>query len=449
MNKKERDSVEFFIETSFKRRISLVKNYFNNLNIISDNEADRLEALRRYEILDTPPENAFNNIVKIACRIYNVPIALISLVDKDRVFFKANMGMPGVTNAERGKSLCSLAILSEDITVFEDAIKEPCLLSNPLVAGSFGLRFYAGAPLKTSDGYNIGTLCIIDKVSRVFTNDEKETLQNLASIIMDEIELRLSSIKAIRNKQELLDVSVLKNNELIKKNSDLDNFIYTASHDLKAPVSNIEGLMHSLKDVLPEESQNEEVKMVMELIGKSIEKFKLTIEDLTEISKIQKNLQDDLSDINISELFEDIEVLIQDVIKESDASIKTEFSDFPTIKFSKINMQSILYNLLSNAIKYRDPKRTIEISVKTEKVDDYICLQIKDNGLGIDKYNQDKIFDMFKRAHSHVEGSGVGLYLVKRIVDNAGGKIEVESEVGSGSTFNIFFKENMADVLLY
>ncbi|MHA6248685.1 GAF domain-containing protein [Pontibacter sp. CAU 1760] len=167
-----------------------MKNTFVGINLIPDNEEERLQKLREYEILDTPQEGAFNHVAAMATHMFNVPIALISLVDAERVWFKANVGMEGVKSVPRGESLCSLAVLNDDLTVFENALAEPCLLANPLVTGGFGLRFYAGAPLKTKDGLNIGTFCLVDKEPREFSESDQKTLQHLANIVMDEIEER-------------------------------------------------------------------------------------------------------------------------------------------------------------------------------------------------------------------------------------------------------------------
>lgn len=167
-----------------------MESSFIGVNLIPDNEEERLRKLQEYEILDTPPEGAFNHIAAIAAHMFKVPIALISLVDAERVWFKANLGLGNIKNVPRGDSLCSLAVLSDEPTVFENTLSEPCLLANPLVSGNFGLRFYAGAPLKTADGLNIGTLCIVDKQVREFSESDQKMLVGLASIVMDEIELR-------------------------------------------------------------------------------------------------------------------------------------------------------------------------------------------------------------------------------------------------------------------
>lgn len=171
----------------------LCKKYMDNtfgVPIIPDNEENRLEKLYEYNILDTKSEGPFNNVASIAAHMFKTPMAFVSFVDKDRVWFKANVGLPGVTDTPRGVSLCSLAVLNNDVTVFNNAPDEPCLLANPLVAGEFGLRFYAAAPLKTPDGYNIGAVCIVDKEPREFTDSDRRVLEHLASIVMDELKLR-------------------------------------------------------------------------------------------------------------------------------------------------------------------------------------------------------------------------------------------------------------------
>jgi len=190
-------------------------------NIIPANDKQRIEELKRYQILDTPPENAFNNVARLATKIFKVPVSLISLVDAEQVFFKANIGMGNIRNTPRGVSLCSLSVLDPEVTVFENAPEEPCLLTNPNVAGNFGLRFYAGAPLTTANGFRIGTLCIIDKLPRKFTQADREMLEELAKIVMDEIELRLSAIEEVAKQHLLTEESEAANEELMASNEQL------------------------------------------------------------------------------------------------------------------------------------------------------------------------------------------------------------------------------------
>jgi GAF domain-containing protein len=170
---------------------------------MSSNEEARINALYQLEILDTPPDGSFNKMTALAAKIFNVPIALITLVDTDRIWFKSYFGVE-VEKIDREDGLCSSAILSEDVYLIEDARKDPRCLANSLVSGSFGLQFYAAAPLTTKDGYNLGTFCILDKRPRYINSDQQEMLKQMASIVMDEIELRLQSRIIVKEYNQLL-----------------------------------------------------------------------------------------------------------------------------------------------------------------------------------------------------------------------------------------------------
>lgn len=159
---------------------------------IPPNEAERIKALKRYDILDTPPDGAFDRITALASKMFNMPIAIISLVDKNRIWFKSRYGLE-VNEIGPDPGLCASAILSKDVYLVENAIEDPRCLANPLVCGEFGLRFYAAAPLETKDGHNLGTLCVIDKKQRFLNKEQLEMLQDLAKITMDEMEIRLAA----------------------------------------------------------------------------------------------------------------------------------------------------------------------------------------------------------------------------------------------------------------
>jgi PAS domain S-box-containing protein len=230
-----------------------------------------------------------------------------------------------------------------------------------------------------------------------------------------------------------------KNEELIKINSDLDNFIYTASHDLRAPITNIEGLIITLKEELKEHS-NDDVHILMSMVDSSVERFKNTIRDLTEITKIQKNINEDVAEnISFKHMLEDVKSALQSDIELVSPVLTVDFK-VPSVKFSRKNLRSIIFNLVSNAIKYSSPSRRCEITIGTEMQENNTVFFVKDNGLGIKESNKDKIFNMFKRLHDHVEGSGLGLYIVKRMMDNTGGSVEVTSREGEGSEFKVYFK---------
>ena len=179
-------------------------------------EEERISALNRYEILDTPPDGSFDRITALAAKMFNMPISLITLVDHDRIWFKSQSGLEGVTQIDRAPGLCASAIFSKEVYLVENAVEDPRTLANPLVCGEFGLRFYAAAPLCTQDGHNLGTLCIIDKNQRYINREQMDMLQGMAGIVMDEMELRLAARKAISESKERIaalekEIAVLSN----------------------------------------------------------------------------------------------------------------------------------------------------------------------------------------------------------------------------------------------
>ncbi|RDC64216.1 PAS domain-containing protein [Adhaeribacter pallidiroseus] len=231
--------------------------------------------------------------------------------------------------------------------------------------------------------------------------------------------------------------------QLTRTNVDLDNFIYTASHDLKAPILNIEGLMEALLDQMPPDFlEQDTVKQTTELILESVQRFKRTIDHLTEITKLQKENTPEAEVVNLASIIAEVQLDLAPVILAEQAQITVDVTSCPTIRFSEKNLRSIIYNLLSNAIKYRAAERTPQVRVHCFVIPGYEVLAVQDNGLGINLNQESKLFAMFKRLHNHVEGTGIGLYMVKKIIENAGGKIEVQSKVGEGSTFQIFFPRN-------
>ncbi|MEZ3183043.1 SpoIIE family protein phosphatase [Streptomyces pimonensis] len=160
-------------------------------------EEVRLAAVRRYRILDTPPDGAFDRIASLAARLFDAPMATVAIVDTDRVWFKAAHGLDGITEIDRGPGLCASAILHGEPYVVKDAGADVRALADPLVQGEPGVRFYAAAPITTADGQRLGTLNVLDTRPREPTDDQLEALQDLAALVMDELELRLSAMRTI------------------------------------------------------------------------------------------------------------------------------------------------------------------------------------------------------------------------------------------------------------
>lgn len=163
---------------------------------IKAREAERIETLKKYGILDTPPDGSFDSITQLAAVIFDVPISIISLVDTDRIWFKSHYGL-SVKQIGRDPGLCASAILSEDVYVVENARTDPRTLANPLVASDFGLQFYAAVPLRTLENHNLGTLCVIDKQPRTFSQKDKRILEQMGNLVMDEMQKRLHARKTL------------------------------------------------------------------------------------------------------------------------------------------------------------------------------------------------------------------------------------------------------------
>jgi PAS domain S-box-containing protein len=225
-------------------------------------------------------------------------------------------------------------------------------------------------------------------------------------------------------------------------NADLDNFIYTASHDLKAPILNIEGLIKVLSRRFHKlYTQDEQIDHILDMMNTAVIRFRGTINDLTDIARIQKQMDQESESIDLQEIVHTTLLDLSQQVEESGARVESYLEQCPSVAFSRKNLKSVIYNLLSNAIKYRDLHRTPQIKITCRPEGDYLVLSVQDNGLGIDTRHENKIFGMFKRFHAHVEGTGVGLYIVKKMVENAGGKIAVESKLGEGSVFKVYFKQ--------
>jgi signal transduction histidine kinase len=178
----------------------------------------------------------------------------------------------------------------------------------------------------------------------------------------------------------------------------------------------------------------------MDMMQDSVDRFKRTIEHLTEVTKLQKENDQPITLVELGAVIKDICLDLTSLFQAAEAELEIDVEKCPTISFSEKNLRSVVYNLLSNALKYHSPNRIARISISCHEVGDYVMLKVQDNGLGLDIAKSKKLFSMFQRFHDHVEGSGIGLYMVKKILENAGGRIEVESELGVGSTFTAYFR---------
>jgi PAS domain S-box-containing protein len=268
---------------------------------------------------------------------------------------------------------------------------------------------------------------VIDITDQVESRRQVEALNEELAAINEELQA---------TNEELSDT----NQQLSRTNVDLDNFIYTASHDLRAPIANIEGLLQALNYQLPPSVANEDqVLPILGMMQGAVERFQKTINHLTDVTKLQKEQMQPTQTVDLAAVLEEVRLDLAPLMATTQAELRVEVGECPTISFSQKNLRSVLYNLLSNAFKYCHPDRPPQVLVRCRQAKGYAVLEVQDNGLGLDAGQQARLFGMFQRFHDHVDGTGIGLYMVKRMVENAGGRIQIESQAGEGSTFIVFF----------
>ncbi|GAA4347559.1 hypothetical protein GCM10023185_02670 [Hymenobacter saemangeumensis] len=241
----------------------------------------------------------------------------------------------------------------------------------------------------------------------------------------------------IHEQHSLREALQAQNAELARTNRDLDTFVYAASHDLKQPVQNLAGLFDELKRSAT--FHDPDARQMEGMVDEALDQLHSTIQSLTEVVQVQRRSEQlPPEPVQLQPLVEEVVKLVQDT-GSNPPTWELDFSAVSAVVFVRANLRSIVYNLLSNAVKYADPQRPLRITVRTELSEGVPVLVIQDNGLGLDLHRHgNQLFQLFQRFHDHVAGSGVGLYLVQRLVEQAGGRLELASEVGRGSTFRIY-----------
>ncbi|TDE51032.1 PAS domain-containing protein [Flavobacterium sp. GT3P67] len=282
--------------------------------------------------------------------------------------------------------------------------------------------------------------CIIETIS--LTKNKEEYWVRFAMIPIYNSDNELSHWISIQR-----DITDEKNQEkekeqlireLTQNNKDLKQFSYITSHNLRAPLSNLTGLLNLLEDIPIE---NQELKEILNGFNKSTHLLNDTINDLVKVIIIKDNPSIQKEAVLIKEIFENVFSQLNFQIELYKPIIKLNFEKVSILNINKAYIESILLNLLTNAIKYKSENRKLKITITTHEIDDTVVLVFKDNGIGIDlERNRDKVFGLYQRFHNYPDSKGLGLYLVKSQVETMGGTIEIESEVNKGTTFTLTFK---------
>ena len=219
------------------------------------------------------------------------------------------------------------------------------------------------------------------------------------------------------------------------KNRELEELAYVAAHDLKAPVTNLNVLIEMIDT---HSIQGDKDIELFNKLKNNIEQVYKKVFSLNDVINFKTTLKDKKELLEFKKVFKEVEQSILDQLNSTNTTLDVDFSECPEIEYPPLHLNRILHNLLTNSMKFKSPDRLLKIEVKTRKINGSVCLNVKDNGLGFDAEKQGgKVFGLFKRLHTHVEGVGVGLYIVKSIVEAHGGKIEVISRPNEGALFTI------------
>lgn len=384
------------------------------------NEKARQAAVERYAILDSLPEENYDNITELMAHVAGAPVSLITMLDKNRNYLKSHFGVP-FDESPREISFCGHAInAKENITIIEDATIDNRFHDNPLVTDG-GVKFYAGVPLNTPDKYRLGTLCIFDTKPRSLDDDVKLFLLNMAQQVETILEHR-------RQNQILIEYR----RQLEARNKELEAFAQMVTHDIKSPLISALYLAQSLvedhSDQMPKEASETVDKIVTST--SSVNKY---IDQMLQYYTSEKVLLQGTELVDLAKLIAEVEDLTA-----STTDCKLTTSDFPANQSIQINrgaLLQILVNLVTNGIKFTDkPPARIHIDFHEEAL--HYRISVTDHGVGISQEKITTVFDLFSQGeYNSFSGTGLGLATVKKLVDRMAGVISVESTVGSGSTF--------------
>lgn len=385
-----------------------------------ENEKQRLDELFLYDILDTEDEKEFDDLTQLASDICGTPIALISLIDQNRQWFKSRVGLDA-TETERDIAFCTHAILQQDVFEVEDTHKDERFSDNPLVTGAPNIRFYAGTPLMTPSGYPLGTLCAISDQPKKLSFKQRRAIKVLGNEVVSRLELR----KKIR--------------QLEKANEFKSIFVSNVSHEIRTPINGVMGLVKLLKQtqLTPQQTQ------YLNTIQRSGDALVRIVNDVLDLSKVESGkLEIEHNNFSYSQLVSDVVECFRPLASEKGLSLETDTTHFRKYLVGDSHrIRQILSNLVSNAIKFTESGKVV-ISDKVLLQDDkhiQIKIMVSDTGIGLTDYQADMIFERFQQADSTINreygGSGLGLSICRQLTQMMGGEINVESEAGNGALF--------------
>lgn len=384
---------------------------------IPENEAERLQELYSFELLDTAYDEEFDDLVKLASQICNKPITTLTLMDSAKQWIKAKVGID-VSETDRETAFCAHTILQNDVLEVPDTTQDVRFENNPMVTGEPNLRFYAGVPLQTRNGYNIGSLCVIDTKPGQLTNEQNFALKVLAKQAMKIMEFRLT------NKQ--LQHSLVVQNRIIS----------IVAHDVRNPMASLKSILElKEQDIITAEEADEMLAISSKQLGATIE----MVNNLVDWGKLQMKYKKPLK--------EEIQLhsTIENVIATAEIAFSLKSNTFinqvpETLMVTSDNqlVQFLLRNLITNANKFTENGT---IAVGAQLLHNYFTITVVDTGIGMMETTVANLFNTHKNyampGTKDELGSGLGLVLMKEYLDNIGGQITITSTEGVGTTVRL------------
>ncbi|WP_209399531.1 ATP-binding protein [Pseudozobellia sp. WGM2] len=388
------------------------------------NERERILALKSFNVLDTLVEEEYDAITKIAAEICNTPMALVSLVDSDRQWFKSHYGIDA-TETPRDLAFCAHAINTpENILIVEDSHKDDRFKDNPLVTGGPLVQFYAGAPLNTQEGFSIGTLCVIDtKPRKNFSQKQKECLKALANQVMAQLELRRHIL-----------LQKLVNEELNRKNDQLKHFSYRLAHDMKTPLHGISSLVGFIKEDYLHLLKETEIPEWLDTIDDRVSYMEALINGIMTHTNILNNP----IEFKTFQIVDEINK-IEDKI-DSTTHFNLKLNNFEGQLNHSLECISFIFSeLIKNTLKFSNQSLPeIEIGISDENK--HYEFSYIDNGPGITEQMHKKVFVMFETLkRTNVTDTGIGLATVKALVEKLGGVITLNNRADNQSGVDFRF----------
>ena len=384
----------------------------------------RLEALVQTQLLDTPPEESFDRLTKLAAKLIGVPATFISLVDQNRDFYKSCFGFGeplGTTRQLEGRTFCHYAIVSSGPLLINDTLEDTVLRDVPTVQ-SLGVRAYAGIPLITDDGQAIGSFCAIDFGPRVWSPLEVDVLTELAASALREIKLRSAVLEA-ETQARAAQQAVRSREEVLA----------TVAHDLRTPLN----FIRMGAQLVAEAPSAPDTAPILERMQGAVDLMNLLIEDLLEVTKIEAGrITIRPKPVRTQTLVEDAIKMLEPLALRHQMRLLAECEpDLPEVLADYERILRVFSNLIMNAVKFSGGKGDVRITAG--RGEGTVRFSIIDPGPGIPPENLERLFDRFWQADSaDKRGAGLGLAIVKAIVTAHGGEIGATSVLGQGSNFH-------------